>query len=51
MSEEFTTLNKIHDEEHSILILIDIVHADKEWVINVKENLLLKLEGVNVLIL
>jgi hypothetical protein len=51
MSEEFTTFNKIHDEEHSILILKDIVHTDEEWMINVKENFLLKLEGVNVLIL
>lgn len=42
VAEELTTLNEIHDEENSVLVLEDVIHADQERVLFAEENLFLQ---------
>jgi len=42
VAEELTTLNEIHHEEYSVLVLENVVHADQERVLFAEENLFLQ---------
>lgn len=50
MSEEFTTLDKFHEEVDSILVLEHVIHANYERMFNIEENILFKLNVVKLLI-
>lgn len=50
MSEEFTTLDKFHEEVDSIFVLENIIHANYERMFNIEENILFKLNVVKLLI-
>ena len=47
MAEELTTLNEIHNEEDSVLILEYVIHADQERVLFAEKNLFLQKEIVD----
>lgn len=51
MTEQLTTLNKVHDKEYSILVLENVIHTDYEWMINCIQDLLLQLKRINIFIL
>lgn len=42
MREELTATDKTHDEEDLVLSLEDVVHANKEWMISLHQNVLLQ---------
>ena len=46
MPEKFTSFDKVHDEVYSEIVLEDEVHAHNEWMLNVVEDILLKLETI-----
>lgn len=51
MSEQFTALDELHDEINAEVILEDVLHVNDERVINLKKDVLLKLNVFELLIL
>ena len=50
MSEELTTFDEVHKEENSDRVLENVLHADDEWVINIVEDIFLKLKRIHLFI-
>ena len=42
VAEELTAFDEIHDEENSMLVLEDVIHADQKRVLFAEENLFLE---------
>jgi len=42
MSEQLASLDEVHDEEDSELVLEHVIHGDNEWMLDVVEDLLLQ---------
>jgi len=51
MPEQFTSLYKLHQEVDSELILEDEFHIDKERMINLEQNVLLKRDVLHMVVL
>lgn len=51
VSEQLTTLDKLHEEVNSELILEDELHVNKEGVLNGIQNIFLQLDVLHLLIL
>lgn len=51
VSKELTTLDKLHQEVNPVLVLEDVLHVDKEGVIDSVQNIFFKLDVVHLLIL
>lgn len=50
MSKQLATFDKVHQEKNSELILEYVVHAHNKRMLNMIKNLLLKLQGVHLLV-
>lgn len=46
MTEELTSLNEVHQEVNSEVVLEHIIHAHDEWVLHVVKNVLFKLKTI-----
>ena len=47
---QLATVNKRHDEVETSLRLEEVFHTAKEWVISLKQNVLFKRSGLNLVI-
>ena len=41
MAEKFSTFDKFHQKIDAVLVLKDILHIDKEWMVHLKKDILL----------
>lgn len=46
MAEQFSTFDEVHQEIDSKIILENVVHADNEWMLDIVEDVFLKLQAV-----
>lgn len=51
MHEEFSTSHKSHDEEDLLLSLENVMHANKERVVCLHQDIFLKLSALNLIII
>ncbi len=51
MAEKLAALDKLHEEVDPILVLEDILHINQERVVNLAQNIFLKLDVFHLLIL
>ena len=51
MREKFSTAHEAHHEEDFLLSLKDVMHPDKKWMISLKQNILLQLRALNLIII
>mmetsp|Transcript_46424 Transcript_46424/g.61484 ORF Transcript_46424/g.61484 Transcript_46424/m.61484 type:complete len:245 (+) Transcript_46424:821-1555(+) len=51
MAEELTTLDKLHEEVDTVLVLEDILHVDEEGVVDLTQDVFLELDVFHLLVL
>lgn len=50
VAEEFATLDELHQEVDTVLILEYVLHVDQEWVIDLAQDVFLQLNILHLLI-
>lgn len=51
VAEKLTSLDKLHQEVDTKLVLEDVLHINEEWVVDLAQNVLLELDVFHLLVL
>lgn len=51
MSVQLTTFDKLHEEVNAEIILIHVVHTNNEWMIDAIEDIFLKFQAIEKVLL